>query len=695
MKNETARSLCLRLWYGGAGGLMGVFLAVRLRAFLVQAWAWALPLGLVLLLAPVLALLGVLLAPAVGEHLHRMAFGGRRWSWGVYVLALAVCLAGWDLILDEAIQGGELWLPNWLEILALLGGGVLLGVFALHLLYALWEGMPALGRWFRGLRGRDWLTLLVLWLLVNVAVFAYATGSKTVYSWDSAIYWRSTYTLAETFRDQGVLAAIRQIYDSIFTTDYNDTIGVLCVPFALLFGPSRRVYLMSIGNFCLFPMLALMWAYARTRRKPGLWLGAAAMLALPSLFYTSVTGFVDIAGAVVCTFALILCLREGGKGRFSRFLLIGVLCALAVVLRRWYAFFALAFLLVLLVEGIAFRRSPAGILGYLCGFAFPLLFFLQTFVSKRLLADYAAQYAAYNLGLGVDFRMLFRYYGIWLLLCALALGVWLLLGKKDRRRAAVLLLEPLLCFYIFTRIQTHGQQHLLLYVPALACLLILGFDRLADHGRLGALAVAAAVVPTCLSPAIPRVQGTIIQDYPLFMPLPTFSYAPPVREGAEDLVELIRRLDEFGEEGKTVGVLASSFTLNTSALRNAEDSLNVPRVSDVDRSYLKDLPAVDSRDGFGPALYECDILAVADPIQLHLGEENQQVVYVPALCLLDGTAIAGAYERLDETFVMEHDGITVYFFQKVRETTPEEKKELADQILAVHPEMSVYGGSAR
>ncbi len=692
MKNETARSLCLRLWYGGAGGLMGVFLAVRLRAFLVQAWTMTLPLGLVLLLAPALALLGVLLAPVVERHLKAMAFGGRRWSWGIYILCLAVCVAGRKLVLDEAIQGGGLWLPSWLELLTLVGGGVLLGVFTLHLLFAVWEGLPALGRWFAGLQRRDWLTLLVLWLLVNVAVFAYATGSQTIYSWDSAIYWRSTYTLAETFRDQGFLAALRQIYDSIFTTDYNDTIGVLCVPFALLFGPSRRVYLMSIGNFCLFPLLALMWAYARTRRKPGLWLGVAAMLALPSLFYTSVTGFVDIAGAGVCTFALILCLREGGKGRFSRFLLIGVLCALAVVLRRWYAFFALAFLLALVLEGVAFRRSPTGILGYLCGFAFPLLFFLQTFVSKRLLADYAAQYAAYDLGLGVDFRMLFRYYGIWLLLCALALGVWLLLGKRDRRRAAVLLVEPLLCFYIFTRIQTHGQQHLLLYVPALACLLIIAFDRLADHGRLGALAVAAAVVPTCLSPAIPRTQGTIIQDYPLFMPLPTFSYAPPVREGAWDLVELIRRLDEFGAEGKKVGVLASSFTLNSSALRNAEDSLNAGRVSDVDRSYLIELPAVDSRDGFSSALYECDILAVADPIQLHLGEENQQVVYAPADCLLNGEAIAGAYERLDETFVLEHDGITVYFFEKVREPTAEEMGELADRILAVHPDMYVYRG---
>ena len=137
----------------------------------------------------------------------------------------------------------------------------------------------------RGLRRRDWLTLLGLWLAVNLAVFAYASGSQTLYGWDSAIYWRSTYALAETFRDQGVLAALRQVYESIFTSDYNDTIGLLCVPFALLFGPSRRVYLMSIGNFCLFPLLTLLWAFARSRRRAGAVAGPGGHpgLALPVL----------------------------------------------------------------------------------------------------------------------------------------------------------------------------------------------------------------------------------------------------------------------------------------------------------------------------------------------------------------------------------------------------------------------------
>lgn len=683
-------SLPLRLWYAAAGLLCGLFLAVRLHAFLVQAWNFSLPLlplSAAAALAPAVA--GALLAGPVRDHLARWAFGGRRWPWVLCLLCMGFALRYRGLVLDLAVADSGTVLPSSLTLPVLLGGGILLALFLLHLLSALWEGRNAALRWLRGLRRRDLLTILLLFAAVELAVFLYATFSRTLYSWDSAIYWRSTYALAETFRNDGLSAALRQVYDSIFTSDYNDTIGLLCVPFALLFGPARRVYLMSIATFCLFPAVLLLWAYARSLRRPGLWLGLAGLAFLPSLFYTSVTGYVDVFGAAVCLLALILALREGGKGRFGRFLLIGVLCALAVVLRRWYAFYALSFLLALSVDCAAFRRSPAPVLGYLCGFAFPLLFFLQTFVSQRLLANYAQMYAAYDLGLEVDVRLMTRYYGLFGLLVLLALGLWLCTRKKDRSKGVLLLLQPALCFLIFVQIQSHNQQHLLLYLPAFACLALHGFHRLAGTGRLGRWAVAAAVLPTFLSPALPRQQSTNIMDYSPWSPLPTFAYAPPRREGAMDIVDLLRYMDEqFGARGETVGLLSSSFTLNLSMLRYAEDSLSLPRVSDVDRSYLIDLAAVDQRDGFSPRLYDCDILAVADPIQLHLGEENQQVVWAPAYCLLNGLAIAPAYEEIG-SFSLEADGITVHFFRKTREPTHEEMQALADLIHQTHPDMAI------
>lgn len=680
----------LRLWYAAAGALCGLFLAVRLRAFLLQAWNAHLPaVPLLLLSLLILAAAGGLLAGPVRDHLARFAFGGRRWSWALYLLCLLFSLRYRGLLLDLAVAGGETPLSRSVTALVLLGGGVCLALFLLHLLSALWEGRHALSRWLGGLRRRDVAALLLLFAAVELAVFLYATFSSTLYSWDGAIYWRSTYTLAETFRDQGLSAALSRVYSSIFTSDYNDTIGLLCVPFALLFGPSHRVYLMSIATFCLFPVVVLIWAYARSLRRPGLWLGLAGLCFLPSLFYTAVTGFVDVFGVFLCLLAMALSLREGGRGRFSRFLLIGVLCALAVVLRRWYAFYALSFLLALVVDSAAFRRSPAPVLGYLCGFAFPLLFFLQTFVSQRLLANYAQMYAAYDLGLGTDVRLMTRYYGLFALLILLALGIWLCIRSKDRPKGVFLLLQPALCFLIFIQIQSHNQQHLLLYLPAFACLALHGFHRLAERGKLGCWAVAIAVVPTVLSPALPRQQSSNIMDYSPWSPLPTFSYAPPRRAGAIEVVELVRYMDEqFGAQGETVGLLSSSFTLNLSMLRYAEDSLSLPRVSDVDRGYLIDLAAVDQRDGFSPQLYDCDVLAVADPIQLHLGEENQQVVWAPSYCLLNGLSIAPAYEELD-TFSLEADGITIHFYRKLREPTHAEKEALADLIHETHPDMYI------
>ena len=73
-----------RLCYLAAGGLVGLFLALRLRAFLVQSWGMVLPLRLVGLLSPGLALLGALLSPAVRDHLCRWALGSARWRWGVW-----------------------------------------------------------------------------------------------------------------------------------------------------------------------------------------------------------------------------------------------------------------------------------------------------------------------------------------------------------------------------------------------------------------------------------------------------------------------------------------------------------------------------------------------------------------------------------------------------------------------------------
>ena len=107
-----------------------------------------------------------------------------------------------------------------------------------------------------------------------------------------------------------------------------------------------------------------------------------------------------------------------------------------------------------------------------------LLFFFQRLVSTKLLADYSSLYVAYKIGLDKDILLFFRYFGIIPLILFFAAGICLLFSKSQRCDAAFLMIWSVLCFCLFVRVQTHGQQHLLMYAPAFMCMIILVSGRL-------------------------------------------------------------------------------------------------------------------------------------------------------------------------------------------------------------------------
>ena len=114
----------------------------------------------------------------------------------------------------------------------------------------------------------------------------------------------------------------------------------------------------------------------------------------------------------------------------------------------------------------------------------------------------------------------------------------------------------------------------------------------------------------------------------------------------------------------------------------------LPDISDTDRRYLAILPAVDQRDGWSDAVFWCDIFVVADPVQLHLGRENQAVVALPAEEILAVEGIGTAFRRLDETWML-NDGVTVVLYERTRDITWEEMVSIREKYLVLHPEASL------
>lgn len=408
------------------------------------------------------------------------------------------------------------------------------------------------------------------------------------------------------------------------------------------------------------------------------------IISFPMLFLYTFQGFIDIAGVIFTLSSVLILIADKNENDIARFFLIGILLGIAVLLRRWNAFFALSFFITLLIDCIIFRKSLKPILSTLVSFAFVLLFLFQPLVSNILLKNYSQLYSDYKMGLSFDFHMLFKYFGVITFSVVLISGFFLCIKRGIRQSGVFLVLQPVICFIIFIRVQSHGQQHLFLYLPSFVCLLSLCIchfiDKINKRNAACTLLAASAFLPT-LSTFIPELHPRQIEKILSVPVLPDFTFRPPVWSDADTAVKLIRYLDEaVGSKGKTAGILASSFQLNYDILINAEASLNLERVSNVNRSYLIPLPAVDSRDAFPGELFKCDYLLVADPIQLHLGKGKQKVVYLPASMLLNGTGIGAAFQITGEQFTFNNRKMKITLYKKIRDLTDFEKQQLIDEF---------------
>ena len=342
-----------------------------------------------------------------------------------------------------------------------LGSGLMLSAVVLALCTAL--------RQFGPLHLSCGKTMLVLILAVNILTALYSAGSATIYYWDSNIYWNSSTLLAGQPLD---LAQVRLVLESVITSEYN---YLLSWPISLVMrvlGTGRYVYNFVIANLYVLPALAGMLALGRRVRRGGVLL----VCATPMLLYTALTGFVDVAAAGAGIWAFVIYTDER-RPQGARGILTGALLTLVFLLRRYFFFFTVSFGLAALLA-LAVRRSQWKSFVALCASgAVCSLFFGQSFlVSQVLGGSYFDTYSAYNQGRWVDAVMLCRYFGWILMAAALAAVVWALLRRPKARYAALLtLVQPVLCLFLFTRVQSHGQQHLLLYLPALCAALALGW----------------------------------------------------------------------------------------------------------------------------------------------------------------------------------------------------------------------------
>ena len=390
------------------------------------------------------------------------------------------------IILNLALPGSSLFFPLvslWLDLALFLLALVVLRVAGVEL--DLFHRAVLAGVWAAAL-------LYAFWAL----------GSRTfVYHWDYANYILKQYSTEAAFL-QGAGAGFRFVFDSI-TEDYTNFISLFTeFPFCLS-GKTGDDYAFC-QVFSILPTLLVLLAGLvlkagqMLRVKNRFWyflMGLGWCITYPWLRMSAMLGQPDWFGLIFAFSILLLTLDF----RFEkldpvRFVLLFSATAAIILSRRWYLYFVVgyyfSYALLVLVSSIRTARAghkhPAFVqLRNLMLFGLvslaAMVVLLWPIVRHILGFDYADRYSYYNGG-GMVTEIYQQYTRMGLMnLVLIGMGLWYSLKTRKMPALPCLAgLEILLSMLLFTRVQTTGSQHMLLFLPGWFLLFLLGAAALAE-----------------------------------------------------------------------------------------------------------------------------------------------------------------------------------------------------------------------
>ena len=343
--------------------------------------------------------------------------------------------------------------------------------------------------------------LVGLWAAALVYFF-WALGRRSfVYIWDYVNYINKQYWAEAAFL-QGPAAGFQFIFGS-FAEDYTNFITLfLEFPFCLSDRTGDSFAFCQV--FSILPMLLVLLAGLTIkvgqmlRVKNRFWyflIGMTWMVTYPWLRMSAMLSQPDWFGLIFGFSILLLTLDfRFEKLEPVRFCLLFAATAAIILSRRWYLYFVVGyyFAYAVLVLVSSARTARAGqkkqallqvrnlvLFGLMSMVA--MLVLLWPMVSRILAYSYAERYSYYNGG-GFAAEISLQFWRMGLMnLVLVGMGLWFSLKKRKMPALPCLAgLEILLSMLLFTRVQTTGSQHMLLFLPGWFLLFLIGAAALAE-----------------------------------------------------------------------------------------------------------------------------------------------------------------------------------------------------------------------
>jgi hypothetical protein len=549
----------------------------------------------------------------------------------------------------------------------------------------------------------------IVFAALLVFVIYFINQEHLVYFWDSAGYWLK-------FREFGAQArnSLSTAFDdAIFSVkhwEYNLFPIILLLPLRFALGDSRISYIVSVTILFIFPFIVVFAYYFKSRvesqvfrNNPWL-LFTLALFCLgfsPQLWVPVLFGYLDGGGLVLAMAVLVIYSRRPLiiQSYFNIFAMAFLLC-LMVLFRRWFAYWVVGFLVSITIENIIYlaRTYNKNLKTYITVFAklfligggsASLFFLFAAPIAKvMLLTDYSELYSGYKKAQSIKdiFQDFAFHFGFFMLLSA-GLGFIFSLRHKENSSIALILFFQFWCsLFLFLNTQDMGYHHYYLVLPVLlyfSCYCLFTWLELLRNNILRRMCFAGMLVIFVLNFSIvfcPQVAASLQK---VSMAFPKLRYFPEKRQDIEELHQILSYLDGLDQTGESnIYVLASSGVLNDAILRNA--CITADRYYSVcDR--IVTAAHVDKRDGLPLTLFQSKYIVTTDSMQLHLSENDQQVVGKMRDAIVGQSGFGKNYRQLPVVFMLEKH-VKAYAYERSSDMfNRDDLLEISDYFVKLYP----------
>ena len=526
------------------------------------------------------------------------------------------------------------------------------------------------------------LSLLAGLTAVAILIAAmYVSSEQYIYFWDYSNYSDRTFYLTSIFNDKP-LKFIRIILAS-FKDEYNYLPCLPLLPFTLIFGYSRLVYILSCVIVYCIPFALVMGAIATQlipMRPPAVfWSTAFLTLLVPCTWMSTLRGLPDMGGAMLIALAIWVYLQNLQLKQRYQILWLAGLLALAILFRRHFAYGVRAFLIAIALQAIlmhgdtlkSYPRRAANALVKL-GIRLSLLsigvLILSPFLIYQVLKyNYRVLYASYELSTTAVFEYFGSAYG-WILWLMAALGFALGLRDRTAVRPSTQFIVifgglSLVQWLLFSKQQgVHYTLHFLFFmILGLAILFWTSWITLAQSNRT--LVLITSLLFLCINlglalTPIGQFQSPVRSWFSLNIP-------PLVREDYPEFTAMVDYLRKIAPDQEPIYVAASSGVINNRAIGAAEAQQYGWENTQLE---LIDSPDIDSRDHYPlEGLLQAQYVIVPSRFQYHLDPQEQDVVKVAFEIFAKNLTFSQAFKRLDQQFKLEGD-VDILIYKRIRPT---------------------------